>query len=1231
MGLRRRTWIVLSTATVLCLSISALANESATGSRETAANWKGDELAPPLPVDPAAREAAVEAAGKRGASRAMTRPDARTVTYSSNSQAVVPAHPARGGSGAPDSPNPNAARWLSDLQARLLASGNASLPVNPDAGVNASDATSMVTGSEAAALSATVLQTFDGIDDTGLRPPSPDIAVGPDHILIATTDRFAVMTKCGDTVISETLRNYFNLPASRNYYTPRVIYDEWNSRWIMVFVGTETNFSSSSVYAAYTSTADPTGGWYHREFSALSFSGLKDLPGISATPDAIYITWDRHNLATFAFETAVIAETLQSEFYGFGLATTYSKTGLTNPNDGSLAVSVRPAQMRTYGGNVYFINSKSNGDDFFTLWQLTGAPNVSILTPFDVVVGAYTVPPDVAQPDATLLDTGDCRIMDAVYSSGHVYAENSVASSGRPSVTVTRVDVASLAFNEQTLVPSPSYANAYAALDIDENDQVTVAFSVWGSGRFPGVDCSVLRFAPPANLAYTTILDGLANFHSGAAPYRWGPYAGCARDPVDNRTMWVHTMYASDAPANSWTTTVAAVTLFAESQLAWTPMASTYAGGFEGGPFSSDTFPFNIQNTGQTEANWYLTGGPGWLAASDSSGHLGPGDSETITFHLNSAAYSNTQGVEYAVLNLNNCTGDESGNPQVITLAVGLDGSCLGARLVLSPPAAGPPTAPGLPTQDVGVFVTAIEDVTVCSVGFTADLQALPQTAYARIYAANGNTRGALLTEGVLDLVMPGSTTHYIPLEYTLQACQEYEIAFLFTGPVSFDGWTDASITLPYDVGRVRVRKGSRMGIANGVLKPIEIITSESECQATTTFYPGGSLSVDYGPNFDGGAYVNPTHTMRLCSLGFKMLAPPGADVRAKVYSANSGTRVSLLAQGHTLSTTPTLDFVDVPIDVLLVGGNEYDFAIEVDGTVFGEFNTSGVTPYTQDGLFLVQSGEFGGTANSVLPSLRVAWTADQPGTSFLLGKPNGPYPPPVQLNGPMSVGAWVTSLIGQEMYSLGVYADVPAGGIVSMVVYPASGTTITGPALSYGSVASYASGAHWHDVPLSASLTAGTDYLFDIFAFTATGAPSWLDTSGLPYDVYGTMRVRDADSDGNPAFDKLVQMRMCACNATATPVVDGPGRVPMFLDPPVPNPASGLVRFGYSLDETGPVDITVYDVSGHRVERLLAASSASTGPAEISFDASRLASGIYFVKLKTRTKDVARKFVVAH
>jgi hypothetical protein len=210
-------------------------------------------------------------------------------------------------------------------------------------------------------------------------------------------------------------------------------------------------------------------------------------------------------------------------------------------------------------------------------------------------------------------------------------------------------------------------------------------------------------------------------------------------------------------------------------------------------------------------------------------------------------------------------------------------------------------------------------------------------------------------------------------------------------------------------------------------------------------------------------------------------------------------------------------------------------------------------------------------------------------------------------------------------VYSLGVFADIPEGDFVTARVFPATGTSVTGPALVVGSVLSNAAGPRWHDIPLTIDFAAATDYDIRFEGPTATSAPCWLDTSGLPFSASG-IQVRNGERDGLASYDRLIYMRLNGCTTNATAV---PGRVPtpMFLSAPAPNPANAHVTLRYAVDEPGPTNLSVFDVAGHRVETVV-----DTGlPGMATIDTSRMASGVYFVKLATRTKSISRKFVVTH
>ncbi len=86
-----------------------------------------------------------------------------------------------------------------------------------------------------------------------------------------------------------------------------------------------------------------------------------------------------------------------------------------------------------------------------------------------------------------------------------------------------------------------------------------------------------------------------------------------------------------------------------------------------------------------------------------------------------------------------------------------------------------------------------------------------------------------------------------------------------------------------------------------------------------------------------------------------------------------------------------------------------------------------------------------------------------------------------------------------------------------------------------------------------------------------------------------------------------------------------------MTINPPAPNPASGLVLFEYSVDQPAIAKLGIYDVLGRRVAVVFTGEHIPAGSGNAQFDTSTLASGVYFLKLETPKMAVSRKFVVTH
>jgi len=87
----------------------------------------------------------------------------------------------------------------------------------------------------------------------------------------------------------------------------------------------------------------------------------------------------------------------------------------------------------------------------------------------------------------------------------------------------------------------------------------------------------------------------------------------------------------------------------------------------------------------------------------------------------------------------------------------------------------------------------------------------------------------------------------------------------------------------------------------------------------------------------------------------------------------------------------------------------------------------------------------------------------------------------------------------------------------------------------------------------------------------------------------------------------------------------------PKLIDVSIyPNPVSSNGTILFDLFESRPVGVDVYDVLGRRVERL---TSGPFDPGRYRFpiDGSRLASGVYFVRLNTGDVTETLKLVIAH
>ena len=1219
------------------------------------AHWVNGELVAPLPNDPDLRRDAIARAMAAGAAHTMPVPGVQHTTGASAYDDTPVA-----GSVSTEASIPYIEPYIPPDVRRGVKSWNLKLPdqfvadpelvrgFDPQTGkaLNQAEQDRAITTAFAPALQ----QQFNGIGQTTLTPPDCDLATGPTRVMAVVNARFAIYDKCGNNLYENNFATFVG-NSTDFLFDPKVIYDEWSQRWFMTICVRNNTSLNSWVLILYSDDNDPIGGWswVYLDFRNLGVASnfWADYQDIGTDLNGIYISanmfdWSSPN-RIFQYSKLLCIKT--SDLIDGGGWCGWVFWNMNNPADGSKAFTLRPTVMHSWPGFHWLVNSVSFGGSFLSLWKVSGDQCAGpTLTAYNIPTATYDDPPAALQPNATYVDCGDARLLNAVYYSasiwtGHARRINWGEATDRSAIGVFQFNPNTLALAFQTSFGASGLYYAYPALEFDTSYNGIVAFSRAGPAENPGSRYVDLAAGGPwggSNLLFAgaTSYTGSVSAGTLADPYRWGDYYGAALDPADYRTIWMYGEYTVNA--FNWGTRVGATAPQGAGVLSVTPSPGLVSGGLQGGPFSPGGVNYTVSNTGGSVLTWTLSGVDGWNTASSTGGQLGPGAATVVSVNINASANAFTPGIYTDAYSFTNCyNGAALGRST--TLHVGADGSCAGSILSLIPN----------PTPDVfgadvvqferGVYVTAIKDFRVCSMGYKLQLSSLPRTLTARIYAADGTTRGALLATGSIAITQQGNVQHYVPINYTLQACQDYELVFVIAAGDAWEWWNENLFAEPFDVGgAIRVRCGSANGGgANFALPNISVIGLGIPNPGTITDLggPGSPPNTAGDNNQERGIFIKALDTAQLCSFGWEADLPVGSKLTARVYRAAGTVRGSAIAVGTYTVTAAGLRFHDVPINAQLEEGRDYDLAI-----TFGTTNTwtwwsepSITEPYDKD-VFRVVDAEFAGNpANTALPHYRATWEPKTGGTPFDLKKITDVFPPPNSTNqGNSSYGAYVTSNINQQVYSVGWMANVPPGQPITVNVYEAVGVA-RGALISSGTVFSASAGMQFYDVPVAVEMLAGQDYDISINWVNVTEWRWWSDLAGMPYTINGVITVRDGEANGGAGNFALVHMRMHSCDELATPVVDGPQRTPFFIATPAPNPIATTARLDFSLEEAGPVTIAVYDVRGRRVATLIDDQHTPRGWHSVDLNSSGYASGVYFLKMQTTSKSLSRKFVVMH
>jgi len=429
--------------------------------------------------------------------------------------------------------------------------------------------------------------SFSGIEATGMVPPDPVLAVGPNHVVAAVNSDWAIFTKDGTSLFQTSASSWFHdsVPGLGsdplgNPYDPQVIYDSFSGRWVLLYLATDQK-TESWILISVSNTSDPNGHWVNYavrgdENGSTSAANWTDFPAMAVDANAIYVATNQFTYSDNTFIYSKVRVFDKAPLYAGTDATWTDFWDLRDPGSpDTTAFSLRPAETFSASPAEYLVsNSGFQTRTYVTLWSITGAGSQNLdISGVNVPVTATTAPPDADQPGGSpgttgcptpcLIDTGDGRITSAVYRNGSLWFAHAVAGgtdNAYSRARYVRLDTVGHRADEDQSLGTDGCWYFYPAIAVDPSENLVMVFGRSCDDKYAGARFTA-RSANDSSLQSSTALKAgetsyVSPIGSTTKRNRWGDYFRAAVDPASPAQIWLVGEYAS-SPEDTWGTFIA--------------------------------------------------------------------------------------------------------------------------------------------------------------------------------------------------------------------------------------------------------------------------------------------------------------------------------------------------------------------------------------------------------------------------------------------------------------------------------------------------------------------------------------------------------------------------------------------------------------------------------------------------------------------------------------------------
>ncbi len=453
-----------------------------------------------------------------------------------------------------------------------------------------------------------VVKEFDGMPHRNSIPPDPYLAVGPNHIVQVVNTYFRITDKEGNTLKEISANSWYASTLNgADPFDPKIIYDSFDNRWVMVWLNVNTSSSEGYFLFSVSDDDNPLGTWYNwalpSNVNGNTPSGSwADYEGVGYDAQAIYLTSNQFKF-TGSFEGAKIRIIDKMNLYANepGEVTWYDLWKVTYPASSYSAFGLRPVRMAETSSRYYFaVQSPYSTASNIGVYVLENAVTSPSLNGYSVNVTTYSSPPNAQQLGGSSipLESGGKNLRnEPVVKNNKLHFVHSVAANGKSAVRYICVNLASMQAEKDIAFADGEHYYIYPSLTVDDRENVFFTYSRSSASEYIGAGFMVYSLSTNMYSPDFLIEPGYGNYvvDYGSGRNRWGDYSGAWLDP-DKNTAWFATEYV--ASTNHWGVRIAGARAYPfEGARAFYSVDSVDFGQIEVGN-SSDVYSVTIKNFG---------------------------------------------------------------------------------------------------------------------------------------------------------------------------------------------------------------------------------------------------------------------------------------------------------------------------------------------------------------------------------------------------------------------------------------------------------------------------------------------------------------------------------------------------------------------------------------------------------------------------------------------------------